>query len=82
MRSHMDETIMALLICPRCKQRCLNPNDNGDSSLYGSRHVICVPCFFEEEREIDTLGTNNLPEVLAKYGPSNESAVDAETRHY
>lgn len=64
------------LFCPRCKEKVLDPRNNGDSSLYGSDHVICVPCFFAEEAEQEEVGTNNLPEVLAKYGPSNRFEVE------
>lgn len=58
--------------CPRCKELTLNRRNCGESSIYGARHVICVPCFFEEEVEQEEKGTNNLPEILAGYGPSNE----------
>lgn len=61
-----------LLTCPRCKQRTLNSRSYGVSSLYRSKHHICVPCFHAEDEEIEEKGSNNLPDVLASYGPSNE----------
>lgn len=59
-------------VCPRCKKRVLNRNDSGESQLYNSRHILCVPCFFKEEAEIDEKGTNNLPETLKSYGTPND----------
>jgi hypothetical protein len=73
---------MTMLICPRCKQKVLDPRDHGESSLYGSDHAICVPCFFAEEIEQEEKGTNDLPEVLDSYGPSNMSLVNSEIRSW
>ena len=58
-------------ICPRCKQATLDPRNYGESGLYGANHKLCVPCFFDEDTETEERGTNNLPDVLDKYGPSN-----------
>lgn len=58
-------------LCPRCKKYTLNERDNGESSLYMSNHLLCVPCFFEEDAEIEERGGNNLPDTLRSYGPSN-----------
>ncbi len=63
---------MPLLICPRCKQRVLDRRSYGESAIYGSRHRLCVPCFHEEDAEIDHEGTNDLPATLASYGPAND----------
>ena len=60
-----------LLTCPRCKQRTLDLRNCGESAIYKSRHLICVPCFHEEDAEIEREG-NNLPERLASYGPKND----------
>lgn len=63
---------MNLKKCPRCKNNTLNVKDCGESGLYRSRHLICVPCFHDEYKEIEEKGTNNLPETLAHYGAENE----------
>lgn len=65
-----------LLNCPRCKQRCLDLRNCGESALYRSRHLICVPCWHKEDAEIDREGTNNLPVVLAGYGLENDYGYD------
>lgn len=57
--------------CPRCKKQILDRTDCGESSLYGSFHEICVPCFHDEDAQIEEAGTNNLPDVLMTYGPVN-----------
>lgn len=62
--------------CPKCKQRVLNLNDCGESGLYKSRHLLCVPCWHRESEEIDRLGTNDLPLVLKAYGPENDYSED------
>lgn len=61
-----------LLICPRCKRRCLDPDSYGESAIYRSMHRICVPCFHDEDAEIEREGTNDLPTTLASYGPEND----------
>lgn len=57
--------------CPRCKKHTLDRTDCGESSLYGSFHEICEPCFHDEYAQIEEAGTNDLPDVLAAYGLSN-----------
>lgn len=57
--------------CPRCKSMTLNVRDCGESSLYGADHLICMPCFRNEEQQIIDAGTNDLPLTLETYGPSN-----------
>ena len=61
-----------LSVCPRCKERVLDRSNCGESGLYKSRHLICVPCFHAEDAEIDREGTNNLPDRLRDYGPEND----------
>lgn len=61
-----------LLTCPRCKERCLDPQSYGESALYRSRHRLCVECWHAEDDEIEREGTNNLPERLKAYGPEND----------
>ena len=63
-------------ICPRCKKLTLNFLDCGESGLYKSKHLLCVPCFHDEEVEIDAAGTNDLPETLKKYGSPNDIYAD------
>ena len=58
--------------CPRCKKYVLNRSDCGESSLYGSRHIICNQCFEDEDAEIEEAGTNDLPAILASYGAPND----------
>lgn len=59
------------MICARCRQPIGRQDTTGESQLYcpGSQHgyILCEPCFFEEETEVDKEGTNNLPETLVKY---------------
>jgi len=62
---------MAKFICARCKGPVLEGRPEGQSALYGSNHRLCEPCFFEEDEEIDSEGTNNLPGTLRRYGISN-----------
>jgi hypothetical protein len=65
-------TYNGMEICPRCHKRTLNRADCGESGLYGSQHIICEPCFHDEDKEIDEKGTNDLPETLRRYGPPND----------
>lgn len=41
------------------------------SSLYGSNHLLCEDCEYNEECMIEDSGTNDLPELLASYGAPN-----------
>lgn len=59
-------------ICPRCKQRVLDPRSYGESGIYRSSHRLCMPCWDEEDREIEEKGGNDLPDTLAAYGPPND----------
>lgn len=63
---------MSTFTCARCKQYFGNARSSGESALYRSRHVLCEPCFFDEDAEIEERGTNNLPDTLAKYGMEND----------
>lgn len=69
---------MGLLICPRCKNRCLDRRDCGESGLYRSRHLICVECFHAEDAEIEREGTNDLPDRLKSYGPANDYETELD----
>ncbi|ABF71343.1 p095 [Rhizobium phage 16-3] len=62
---------MATFTCARCKVHFRDVRSSGSSSLYGSDHTLCEPCFFAEDAQIDEEGTNNLPDTLASYGPPN-----------
>lgn len=68
-----------LQMCPRCRKRVLDLADYGESGLYKSRHLIYNPCFEDEDAEMETKGTNNIPETLASYGPPNDFS---ETDYY
>lgn len=76
MRAFIPLRQKRLLTCPRCKQRVLNLDDCGESAIYRSRHLICVPCFHDEDAEIDREGGNDLPKTLAAYGHSNDIRDD------
>lgn len=65
---------MNLFKCPRCKRRCLNKEDCGESAIYQSKHLLCVGCWHDEDAEIEREGTNNLPATLQGYGPENDYA--------
>lgn len=58
--------------CPRCKRNVLDIADCGESGLYQSQHLLCVPCWLAEDKEIDAAGTNDLPETLKSYGKPND----------
>lgn len=58
--------------CPRCKQPCLDDRSYGESAIYRSHHQLCMPCWEDEDREIDRVGTNDLPDTLRNYGPEND----------
>lgn len=61
-----------LSICPRCKKRVLNHDSYGESQIYRSQHRLCLPCWEDEDYEIERMETNNLPVRLATYGPPND----------
>lgn len=58
--------------CPRCKTYKLNQNSYGESQIYRSKHRLCMPCWDDEDAEVERKGTNNLPETLNAYGPEND----------
>lgn len=62
---------MARFTCARCKQFFPNASCSAESGIYQSRHVLCEPCFFDEDAEIEERGTNNLLDTLEKYEPEN-----------
>jgi hypothetical protein len=78
MRDYARRLRPGLLICPRCKERSLDPRSYGESALYRSQHRLCVPCFHAEDAEIEREGTNNLPERLKAYGPENDYEHDVD----
>lgn len=59
------------MVCARCRKNILQGETTGESSIYQSNHILCEPCFFAEDAEIEERGTNDLPDTLNKYGPSN-----------
>lgn len=60
--------------CAACKRQIRDRETQCESSLYGSRHILCEPCGQSEETQIDTAGTNNLPELLSTYGHPNDES--------
>lgn len=63
---------MRLEVCPRC--RCCKIDRDDDfarSNLKGANHTLCIPCYLDEDQEIMAACTNDLPNILANYGPSN-----------
>ena len=61
--------------CVRCCEKL--GRVTGESSIYRSddSHILCEPCFFDEEAEQERRGTNNLPDVLAKYDENIERMI-------
>ena len=66
--------------CAFCKKPL---NDAyGESSIYKSQHLLCIPCWDEEDELIDSEGGNStehsvlLAERFAKYGPPNDYRSD------
>ncbi len=55
--------------CPRCCERIYDGQTTGESGIYKSHGVslLCEACFFDEEREVDEKGRNDLPDTLARY---------------
>ena len=70
--------------CARCGNDIYNANATGVSSIYnaedsdfaGKYILLCEPCFFAEEAQIDSDGTNNLPLVLDRYRSTLENLGD------
>ena len=60
-------------ICCACGHQIRFPEPEWESSLYsnGVKYLLCEPCGFTEEREINRAGTNNIPELLATYVQRN-----------
>ena len=60
---------MAERICPSC-EKSFNTNDCGESSLYAPNSnaiLICSDCFHLEDAIIEAEGTNDLPDIVARY---------------
>jgi len=56
--------------CARCKETILPCCTTGESAIYGSCHILCEPCFFSEDEEINEHG-NVMPDTLLRYGVPN-----------
>jgi hypothetical protein len=56
-------------MCARCRIRLRWEDCQGESGLYSPNRsfTLCEPCFEEEDREIDVMGMNDLPERLEEY---------------
>ena len=57
--------------CAKCKCKIHQGEDECDSRLYMSSHILCLKCSKEEDEAIDAAGTNEIMRLLASYGPSN-----------
>ena len=55
--------------CACCKKKIYYGETDGESALYSPnrKFILCEPCFFDEDTEIEEKGTNDIPERLAKY---------------
>ena len=55
--------------CVRCKEIIPDNACTGESGIYMSQdyHVLCEPCFWDEDTEIEAKGTNDLPDTLNIY---------------
>jgi hypothetical protein len=61
--------------CAGCGSEIYYAKSTGISSVYSAKDsdfagkdiLLCEPCFFAEEAQIDAEGTNNLPHVLDRY---------------
>lgn len=55
--------------CANCKQTIAEPDCGSESSVYSpyQSFTLCEPCWLEEDAEIDTKGTNELPHRIARY---------------
>jgi hypothetical protein len=60
----------------------------GESGLYQSDHILCVPCWEDEDQLIETQGTNSgdisdiIRTRLEEYGNPNREAYNDEMRCY
>jgi hypothetical protein len=56
-------------ICVRCLHRLGETEAEGESGIYSPDRpfLLCEPCFFAEDEEIEREGTNNLPERIKQY---------------
>lgn len=55
--------------CARCGKIIHRLDCTGESQVYSPRkpYTLCEPCYLAEDAEIETAGTNKLPEVIAAY---------------
>jgi hypothetical protein len=58
--------------CARCNRMIKQGDLEWQSSLYGSKHILCEKCGQKEEEAVESAGSNEIPELLAKYGEPNE----------
>lgn len=55
--------------CACCKKEINYGEPDAESALYSpfEKFILCEPCFFDEDKEIEEKGRNDIPERLAKY---------------
>jgi len=58
-----------MTMCARCRIRLRYEDCQGESGLYSPNRsfTLCEPCFEEEDRETEELGTNDIPERIEAY---------------
>lgn len=67
---------MSDIKCAHCKNRV--GDCSGESGIYGSHHILCEPCFNDEEDLMEEVGSNDpafsdkIAERLKGYGLPND----------
>lgn len=56
-------------VCASCKGWRGSRSASGESQLYSPNRpfILCEPCWLDEDDMVDEAGTNDLPDVLARY---------------
>jgi hypothetical protein len=56
-------------VCARCRSSIGEHETDGESGIYSPdrEFILCEACFLEEDAEIETEGTNNLPDRIKQY---------------
>jgi len=57
-------------MCARCRKPVDQSECLGESGIYsptGRAFTLCEQCFLDEDMEIDSAGTNDIPELLDEY---------------
>ena len=64
--------------CCNCGKEMHDTETQGYSSIYGASeyHLMCEPCFFEEEALIDERGSNDHPDRLKHYDSRDSRKIN------